>query len=305
MDLIYKDSLEYPNQLKEIKNAPEFLYTMGDISLLKEKAIAVVGSRNMSEYGKNITKKIVKELTQAGICIVSGMAVGIDSVAHNTCLENGGKTIAVLGSGLNKVFPKENIGLFKKIINNGGCVVSEYPENQIAQKQFFAVRNRIISGLSLATLVIEATYRSGTSITAQFALKQGRKLLCIPNSIGNKNSVGILNLIKKGAKVVTNAEEILQEIGMRNSNNKEEKEFLQKVNNIKCLEGLLLKDENKIVKEIYQYLKENGETNAEVLCDVFQIEIYNANIYLSQLELKGLIINSHGCTYRVRDDLYV
>ena len=306
MKIINKEDNEYSELLKEIPNAPNTLYTVGNLNNLKEKCIAVVGSRNMTEYGKNITKEIVKDLTKAGICIVSGMATGIDTVAHTTCLDNGGKTIAVLGSGLNKIFPPENLNLFKRIVNNNGLVITEYPENQIAQKQFFAIRNRIISGLCLATLVIEATYRSGTSITAQFALKQGRKLLCIPNSIGNKNSAGILNWLKKGAKLVTNANEILQEIGVESEDyNIDEMQYLAKQKNINEIELEKLKNEEEIIKKIYYYIKQNGETNAELLCNKFKTEIYKINVYLSILELKGLIKNTHGISYNISENLYV
>lgn len=304
---IIQGDKEYPTLLSNIKNSPQILYSVGNERILNYNSIAVVGSRNMSEYGKRITEEIVKGLTLAGVCIVSGMAVGIDTIAHKTCLENGGNTIAVIGSGLNKIFPPENEYLFKQIVNNGGCVISEYPENQIAQKTFFAMRNRLISGLAIATLVVEATYRSGTSITAQFALNQGRKLLCIPNSIGNKNSAGILNLIKKGAKVVTSAEDILTEIGWTSKTaiNNEKQKYLKKEREIHEYELECLKTEKEIVKNIYYYIKENGETNAEFLSNKLKTEIYNINVFLAILELKGLIINTHGISYKVRDDLYV
>ena len=306
MVIINKEDTQYPSQLKDIKNAPNTIYAVGNTDALKENSIAVVGSRNMTEYGKSVTKEIVKDLTQAGMCIVSGMAIGIDTVAHKTCLENGGKTIAVLGGGLNKIFPPENIDLFNNIVKNDGCVISEYPQNQIAQKQCFAIRNRIISGLSLATLVIEATYRSGTSITAKFALDQGRKLFCIPNSIGNKNSAGIINWLKKGAKLVTNADEILIELGLKNDNtNSDNVNYMKKIEEINNIETLKLKDTEAIVKDIYYYIKDSGEINAEVLCNKFETEIYKINVYLAVLELKGLIVNTCGINYRVSDKLYV
>lgn len=304
---IEKGDAAYPTLLNNISNPPKTIYSMGDEKILNQKSVAVVGSRNMSEYGKKVTEKIVKDLTLAGVCIVSGMAVGIDSVAHKTCLENGGKTIAILGSGLRRIFPPENADLFKKIVDNGGCVISEYPENQLAQKSYFAMRNRLISGLSVATLVIEATHRSGTSITAKYALNQGKKLLCIPNSIGNKNSAGILNWMKNGAKVVTSANDILKEIGWPNKLQSidEEQKYINKEREIEEFELNCLKSENEIVKNIYYYIKENGETNAEFLSSKFEIEIYNINVFLAILELKGLIVNTHGISYKVRDDLYV
>lgn len=305
MKTIKIEDKNYPKQLLNIKNPPKVLYVMGDETILNNKCVAVVGSRNMSEYGKEITKRIVKDLALAGICIVSGMAVGIDSVAHTTCLDYGGKTIAVLGCGLNRVFPPENRGLFKRIIDNGGCVISEHPEDTIAQKQFFAARNRIVSGLSDATLVVEATYRSGTSITAKHTINQGRKLLCIPNSIGNKNSFGIINLIKKGAKIVTNANEILAEIGVEADIKKEEKDVVQKEKSVKKYEINLLKNEDQVVKDIYYYLKKNGESSADNLSNIFEMGVSKVNMYLSKLELKGLIYNTHGSCYKTRDDLYV
>lgn len=306
MQIIQTEDSQYPEMLKDIKNKPQTLYALGDLKLLNQPAVAVVGSRNMSEYGKKITKQIVKDLTNAGVCIVSGMATGIDTVAHTTCLENGGKTIAVLGSGLNRIFPPENKELFNRIVENGGLVITEYPENQIAQKQFFAIRNRIISGLSLATLVIEATYRSGTSITAQFAIKQGRKLLCIPNSIGNKNSAGIINWLKKGAKLVTNADEILQEIGLKSKgSDSEELNALTQQNEIEKLEFEKLQNEQEITKKLYYYIKENSETSAEFLCNQYNLPIYEINVLLAVLEMKGLIVNTHGTFYKVRDEFYV
>ena len=212
MICLQKNENNYPILLKNIKNAPQELYIAGNINCIELPCVTVIGSRNMSEYGRKMTEKIVKELTLAGMCIVSGLAIGVDSVAHRTCLQNGGKTIAVLGSGLNKVYPKENIGLFNDIINCGGCVISEQEPNQEANKIFFPARNRIVSGLSLGTVVIEATYRSGTSITAKFALEQGRKLFCLPNMIGQKNSAGTINLIKNGAIMVTKASEIIDQL---------------------------------------------------------------------------------------------
>ncbi len=205
-------------------------------------SITVVGSRNMTEYGRDMTRMIVKELVQGGMCIVSGLAVGVDSIAHKTCIENGGKTIAVLGSGLNKIYPIENKGLCKDVINSGGCVVSEYEPDTEARKSFFPARNRIVSGLSMGTLVVEATYRSGTSITAKYAFKQGKKVFCIPNSIGSKNSSGTLNLIKQGAIMVTNGKEIMFELGLIDKiDNFEKLEEQKLISNLHVFESKVLR----------------------------------------------------------------
>ena len=188
---------EYPEKLKYIKDPPNQLFAIGNYSLLNEYSISVIGSRCCSEYGKNITKKIVTELALRDICIVSGMAIGIDTIAHTSTLDVSGKTIAVLGSGFNKLYPKENIKLFNRIIENNGLVVSEYEPNIEPCSKNFPKRNRIVSGLSLGVLVIEAMYRSGTSITANIAVKQGKKVMCIPRDLESKNGVGTNNLIKK------------------------------------------------------------------------------------------------------------
>lgn len=296
----------YPNLLEGIKNAPKKLYIEGDEKILEMPCVTVIGSRNMTDYGRDVTREIVKELVLAGICIVSGLAIGIDSVAHNCCLENGGKTVAVLGSGINKVFPAENRGLFKDIIKSGGCVVSEYEPNTIAQKRFFPERNRIVSGLSLATVVIEATYRSGTSITAKCALEQGRKLFCIPNSIGNKNSAGIINLLKNGATLVTDGKEILYELGIINKKeNYEEVVEKQRLNKINLLEQEELIQLDEQARKIYFYIKENKLVDAEIMCSKLKMSIQDINMYLTILELKGLIINKYGTNYVIRDEFYV
>lgn len=306
MNSIKLEEDKYPAVLKNIKNAPYQLYFEGDEKILNMPSITVVGSRNMSDYGRDMTREIVKEVTLAGMCIISGLAVGIDTIAHQTCLENNGKTVAVLGSGLNKVFPTENKELYKNIINNGGCVISEYEPDTIAQKRFFPERNRIVSGLSLGTLVIEATYRSGTSITAKFALEQGKKVFCIPNSIGNKNSAGIINLLKSGATLVTNGKEILYELGILDKKENYE-ELVQKkqLEKIRLLEQEELCNLDDKAKKIYLYIKENKVVNSEVMCKELEFNIQEINMYLTILELKGLIVNKCGVNYMLRDVLYV
>ena len=295
----------YPNMLCNIKNAPKELYVEGKIDCCKLPCITVVGSRNMTSYGKEMTQKIVKDLTLAGICIVSGLAIGIDSVAHQTCLENGGKTIAVLGSGLNKVFPKENIGLYKEIINSGGCVISEQEPDKEAEKIFFPARNRIVSGLSLGTIVIEATYRSGTSITAKFAFEQGRKVFCLPNMVGNKNSSGTINLMKKGAILITEANEILYELGLISKlEDVEELNEKNRKNKASIIENEELSQLDELTKKVYLYVKENKIVNLEMMGEDLKINVQDLNVCLTILELKGLIVSKSGSSFTVRDELY-
>lgn len=179
----YEDDL-YPIKLIGIKKAPKKLYVAGNIKNLNSNCIAVIGSRQYTKYGEKWCKIFVKELVKYGVTIVSGMAIGIDSIAHNTAIKNGGKTIAVLPSGLKNIYPKVNQNLARKILETGGTLITEYEENIEANSKRFLERNRIVSGLSIAILVVEAAYRSGTSVTARIAKEQERDVFCIPRQFG-------------------------------------------------------------------------------------------------------------------------
>lgn len=202
------NDIKYPQNLKNIYDPPVSLYVLGNIKALNETNIAVIGSRDYSKYGENQAKKFSYDLAKNKINIVSGLAKGIDSFAHIGALYAKGKTIAVLGNGLDMIYPKENINLAKDIIKNNGCIISEYPLGTKPLKYNFPARNRIISGISRGILVIEAKEKSGTLITVDFALEQGRDIFVIPGNVDSKNSVGTNNLIKEGAKLVTSYEEI-------------------------------------------------------------------------------------------------
>lgn len=181
------------------------------MGLLDTVGIAVIGSRYHSSYGQRMCQFFVKELVQYGITIISGMANGIDSIAHKTCLENGGNTIAVLPCGFNRIFPKTNIGLYRDIINLGGAAISEYSENVEADSKKFLERNRLVSGLSIGTLVIEAGYRSGTSVTARLTKEQEKKVFCVPSSLENYKGITSNKIIQDGGKLVTCVDDILEE----------------------------------------------------------------------------------------------
>lgn len=275
----------YPNSLRGIGCPPKKLYAVGNLQLLNENSIAVIGSRNSSEYGENITRKFTADLVCNNVVIVSGMAVGIDAVAHRSCIENGGKTIAVLGSGFNNIYPKENEKLFYDIIENDGLVLSEYPVDTPVQMKNFPKRNRIISGLSLGVLVVEAAYRSGTSITAKLARNQGKPVFCIPNSLGNKNSYGTIDLIKKGAILVRNAEEILKELNMKYNNCM--KCYTGDKNKIKQLKIL---DENS--KKIVNCITEQKGLDAEQICIKTGLDIVTVNQLLTALEIDEVVVDT-------------
>lgn len=189
----------YPEKLKNIYSSPQEIYVIGNEKILNDKAIAIIGCRNCTSYGAKNSYKFGYELAKKGIVIVSGFARGIDTYAHIGALKAKGKTIAVLGNGLDIVYPAENEKLYKEIIKNGGTIISEYPLGSKPEKHHFPVRNRIISGLSDGVLVVEAKKRSGTLITVEYALDQGKNVYAIPGNINNNNSYGTNELIKEGA----------------------------------------------------------------------------------------------------------
>ena len=207
---------EYPNLLKEIYDPPISLYSKGDISILNKKSIGIVGCRDVTEYGKSATKYFAYHLAKQNINIISGLAKGVDSYAHigainyayNHNSKNCGKTIAIIGNGLDIVYPKENQYLAEQIIKSGGVILSEYPIGTKPNKMNFPARNRIISGMSKGILVVEAKEKSGTLITVDFALEQGRDVFVVPGNINSIHSVGTNQLIKQGAKLVTDYREI-------------------------------------------------------------------------------------------------
>ena len=216
IDLITIEDENYPKLLKEIYNPPALLYVRGKFEKKDEFSLGVVGTRKLSLYGQQITPQITADLAKAGLTIVSGLAKGIDALAHEAALKGGGRTIAVLGSGVDRksVYPTSNGYLAEKIISQNGVVLSEFPLGAIGQPSHFPQRNRIISGLSLGILVIEAPERSGALITARDALEQHREVFAVPGPVFSKNSLGPNNLIKMGAKLVTEANDILEELNL-------------------------------------------------------------------------------------------
>lgn len=199
---------EYPNLLKEIYDPPISLYIKGNKNILNNKSIGIVGCRDVSEYGKKVAKYFSYSLGKQNVNIISGLAKGVDSYAHIGTLSTGGNTIAVVGNGLDTIYPVENLYLLNKILENGGAIISEYPLGVKPEKMNFPARNRIISGMSKGIIVIEAKEKSGTLITVDFALEQGRDVYVVPGNINSINSVGTNELIKQGAKMVTTYKDI-------------------------------------------------------------------------------------------------
>jgi DNA processing protein len=204
----------YPDKLKEIHQPPWLLYFIGDIHLLNQESIlAVIGTRQPTSYGIQVTNQLIPQLTKAGISIISGLAKGIDSLAQQRALDNGGKVIGVIGGGLRKIYPMENQQLANDI-SLKGLMLSEYPPDMPPQKYHFPARNRIISGLSKSILVIEGKKRSGTFITVQQGLDQGKDIFAVPGSIFSPESIGPNVLIRQGARIIQEAQDIFDEWGI-------------------------------------------------------------------------------------------
>lgn len=254
------------------------MYAEGNLELLNSKSISIIGSRACSVSGINSAKQFAKDLSSEGITIVSGMAVGIDTAAHTGCLEIGGNTIAVLGSGLNKIFPKENIKLYHNIIENNGLVISEYPPDTPKNSKQFLERNRIVSGVSIGVLVIEAAYRSGTSVTASLAKKQGKEIFCIPHELHDKHGVGTNKLIKNGAHLVTCANDILNKISNLRNYKAQEEELFEQLDFYEPEQYL----------DVYNTLI-GPPANIDEICIKINKPVQYVNTALFTLELQGFI----------------
>lgn len=284
IDYVTLEDDNYPRMLKQISDPPAVLYYKGDLfGCNLERTVAVVGSRKSTYHAKEAVNKIISELVGTDICIVSGLAAGIDTSAHNSAIENNLKTIGVIASGFDFIYPTSNKNLYEKIEKGGGAVVTEYYPTFQPLKFRFPQRNRIVSGLSYGTLVAEASLKSGALITANLCLEQGRELMCIPGLISNPNTEGIYKLLKNGATLVTQAQDILEAL------NWEIKPAEQlKIN----LEGLSSTEE-KILDAI-----EVEEKNADEIALETKIDIDELLTTLTTMELKGIIKQVTGDRYK-------
>jgi len=286
---IYDD--KYPEYLKHIYDPPITLYMKGDL-LNEEKYLAVVGSRKATSYGLNMAEVVSRELSKCGITVVSGMARGIDTYAHKGVLSAKGRTVAVLGCGLDIVYPYENKKLMQNIIESGACI-SEYLPGTKPIAGNFPARNRIISGISMGVIVIEAGERSGSLITANLALEQGREVFALPGNVNSLKSTGTNKLIKEGAKMVTSLEDILEEIGAYFSKNNKDS-FTKKLKDDKLLKGLD-NDEVKIVKCL-----KLEPTHIDIISVKTGLNIKVVNSVIVMLELKGIVEQLPGKVYKLK-----
>lgn len=263
---------EYPSLLKEISSPPQRLWLTGSKLVEGEKRLTVVGTRKPTPYGRRVVHKLIKEIAEAGVTIVSGLAIGIDGLAHQAALDAGGKTIAILAGGLDIIYPASHRGLADKIIKSGGTLISEYPPGSEHFKQNFVARNRIQSGVSESVLIVESTEKSGTLITAQFALDQNRNVMAIPGNIDSLTSKGTNNLIRDGAIPVTCAQDILDVLGIN-----------RKAANIKAYTP-----ENKVEEKILECIR-NGIHSSEEIQLKSDLEVVEYTTNLTMLEIRGVI----------------
>ncbi len=276
---------KYPQMLKNIYNPPAVLYYKGKLFECNlNKTLAVVGSRKASTNARNNLRKIIADFKNTDICIVSGLASGIDTVAHTSAIENNIKTIGVIASGFDFIYPTQNKALYENIINGYGAIVSEYYPTFEPLKFRFPQRNRIVSGLSYGTLVAEASLRSGALITANLTLEQNRELMCMPGEISNPNTEGIYKLIKTGATIVTEGADILN--AMRWEIKKEQER-------IQLTLPTLTPDEEKI----YEHIKVE-EKGVDELISLTGLKLDNLLINLTTMELKGIIKKCNGDRYK-------
>lgn len=268
---------EYPKLLAQIADPPKQLYCRGNIKLLNTFCFGVVGTRKLTAYGREATEKIVSGLADSGMTIVSGLAMGIDAVAHQAALDNDLPTIAVLGSTVkdDNIGPRVNLSLAGEILKNNGLLISEYDKKENIRAANFAVRDRIISGLSKGVLIVEGAEKSGSLITARSAADQNRDVFAVPGSIFSFVSAGPNNLIKNGAKMVTSAEDILEEYEKNTQLN------LQSQDNIST--------KNPIEKKIIDILDEKGELTADEIIQEADLETSQVITALSMLEIKRKI----------------
>jgi DNA processing protein len=277
----------YPSTLKEIPSAPPILYVRGNLAALSNKSLAIVGSRKYTSYGERVAENICKDLVRSGLSITSGLALGIDAIAHRAALNAGGETIAILGSGIddNSIFPRENFNLARQIIQNDGALVSEYPPRTPSYKQNFPARNRIMAGLTLGTLVIEAALESGSLITARLALEFNREVFSVPGSIFSPQSTGTNYLIKSGAKLVESAKDILEELNIYSS-----------AKNTAGETKKLFKPATKEEETLWKILS-NEPLHIDRLQKLAKLDPATLNSTLATMEIQGVIKNIGGQNY--------
>lgn len=286
----WKDE-RYPSQLKEIADPPPFLFIKGDANLLSSPQIAVIGSRKPTPAGIESAYRFTQHLSVAGLTITSGLALGVDAISHQSALDHSGKTIAILGTGVDKIYPLQHKKLAHQIVESGGALVSDFPLGTAPKAENFPRRNRIISGLSLGTLVIEATLKSGSLITARLANEQGRDVFAIPGSIYNPQSNGCHLLIQQGAKLIQTPQDVLDELQVSYSYSSK-----SKISNSTMYAGAKnsLDANSQLLLECVGF----ETTSVDQLIERTNLPAHIVSATTSQLALQGLIVAVPGGYFR-------
>lgn len=274
----------YPERLLQPEvSAPSVLYYKGNLKLMSSECVAVVGTRACTAYGKEAAKIIATDLAENGVTVVSGMATGIDSYAHTAALDAGGKTIAVLGSGLNKITPAGNAKLYERILENDGLIISEYKPNADATKYTFPERNRLISGLSRGVVVVEAAERSGALITARYAAEQNRDVFAVPGAITSPRSKGCLDLIYDGATMIRSGYDVLESLKLATKKSQAKVDII------------VDKDEKKLYS-----LLEDGAKSIDELIEKSGVSPMELAEILLRMEISGVIEKESAATYMIK-----
>lgn len=279
VNLLFRDDDDYPFMLANIQDPPYLLYYAGKLSCLTLPAIALVGTRTPSRYGMEIAAALAKDLSEAGICVVSGLARGIDAAAHQAVLDAGGHTIGVLGSGINVPYPPEHRSMLRKIAGGIGLVISEYPMNAAPLAYHFPHRNRIISGLCMGTVFVEGKIQSGGMHTVHSALEQGREVFAVPGQIGNRGSEGPHAILREGARIITNAQELLDDLGIEPQKKTESSPNMVKLNPV----------QQKIVAQLRVQ-----ELTPQEIADAAGLSAGEVIMELGTLEIVGVVTREAG-----------
>ena len=293
IDYLTREDGNYPELLRHLSDAPMGLYWQGDYRL-DRPCIAIIGTRRATLYGHSVAKRFASELARLGFCIVSGLARGTDTAAHEGALEGGGKTIAVFGCGLRTIYPAENLELYRRIVDSGAAI-SEFSLAQRAHRQTFPMRNRIVAGMSQAVVVIESDASGGSMITARFAGEQGRQLFAVPGRIDQPSSRGCHQLIRDGAILTTSVDDILEELQYRRESFQLDLDLAGHQQSQKASVELS-EEETKVFGALG-----NGEAlRPDSLAEQLQIAPWEVGSLLVRLELKGLIVKRVDGCYEAR-----
>lgn len=285
---------DYPDLLKQIYDPPVLFWIKGDSKSLSKPGVGIIGTRNTTSYGRKTAERFSKEVGEQGLCIYSGLAQGIDSIAHQAALKVGAPTVAVLGSGIDNLYPQSNTDLANQIVKSGGAVITEFPPGTKPDAGNFPIRNRIVSGLSLGVLVIESGIQGGSMITADLALDQNREVFTIPHTIENASGTGCNYLIKTGAaKLVQSVDDIFEELPINKNKN--------------SVSGLVSKpvaswreeDLDELSKKVCETL-EKGPLQIDALADSLSENVSQLLVTLLQLEMKGIIVQKAGKIFELK-----